>query len=415
MRRPAIIAALAALGLGAAALAASGAATAQQGGGDRTATVFTFQGRGWGHGVGMSQYGARGRALAGWGAARILRAYYRGSKVTTAPTRTVRVLLSDGRRSAAVSSPRAWRALGATTDGRRVVRLRPRAAHTIRAARGGRLALLRGARRVALFTGPVRLVPAGRRGAVAWGASRPEAERRYRGLLRAVPSGGAFDLVNVVGLEDYLKGVVPREMPADWGNDAPAALAVQAVAARSYAIATMKPGAVYDIFDDDRSQTYGGVASEDPRSTRAVEATRNTVLTYGGRVITTYFFSTSGGRTENVENVFQDSPPRPYLVSVPDPYDRGSPYHGSWPDPPSFTAAGLGRALGLDGPVATIEILSRGVSPRVRQARLTTRSGRSAVVSGIDMRSRLGLRDTWFRVIERKMTPAAAARLVGAS
>ena len=97
-------------------------------------------------------------------AARILRAYYRGTTVTTAPTRTVRVLLSDGRRSAAVSSPRAWRAIGATIDGRRVVRLRARAAHTIRVGRGGRLALLRGARRVALFTGQVRLVPAKRRG-----------------------------------------------------------------------------------------------------------------------------------------------------------------------------------------------------------------------------------------------------------
>jgi stage II sporulation protein D len=266
---------------------------------------------------------------------------------------------------------------------------------------------------VALFAAGVRLAAVRRGGHVAWGASRPEADRRYRGQLRAVPSGGGFDLVNVVGLEDYLKGVVPREMPADWGDDAPAALQVQAVAARSYAIATMKPTAVYDLFDDDRSQVYGGVASEDPRSSRAVRATRNTVLTYHGEVITAYFFSTSGGRTENVENVFQDSPPRPYLVGVADPWDRESPYHASWPDPPRFTASGLGRALGLDGPVRTIEILGRGTSGRVRNARFTSRSGDRTVVSGIELRSVLGLRDSWFRVIERKLSPPAAARLVG--
>ena len=67
----------------------------------------------------------------------------------------------------------------------------------------------------------------------------------------------------------------------------------------------MTPTATYDLFDDDRSQVYGGVAAEDPRTTRAVAATRGTVLTYDGEVITAFFFSTSGGRTEDVQNVFR--------------------------------------------------------------------------------------------------------------
>jgi stage II sporulation protein D len=412
MRRPAALCALAVTAL-AAALGAAAAASAQPGGERATTTVFTFQGRGWGHGVGMSQYGARGQALAGRDAGQILRHYYQGTRLAAAPTRAVRVLLSDGRRRAAFSSGRPWVALGRATDGRARVRLRAGAVHTLRAGADGRLVLVRGARRVALFAGAVRLAPAGRGGSVAWGGTRPDPERRYRGQLRAVPSRGGFDLLNVVGLEDYLRGVVPREMPADWGDDAPAALQVQAVAARSYATATLKPDERYDIFDDDRSQTYGGVASEDPRSDRAVRSTRNTVLTYDGRVITTYFFSSSGGRTENVENVFRDSPPRPYLTGVPDPWDKGSPYHDSWPDPPSFTGAGLGRALGLDGPVRTVEILSRGTSGRAKDVRFTTKSGQRSVRRGIELRSTLGLRDSWFRVTERKMTPAAAARLVG--
>jgi stage II sporulation protein D len=408
------MAVLAAAGLCAGAVACAAVAAAQAPR-EPMATVFTFQGRGWGHGVGMSQYGARGQALAGRDAGAILRHYYRGTTLTTAPTRTVKVLLSSGERSIAVSSPRPWRAAGATPDGRRAVPLAARATHRLRVGAGGRLALLRGGRRLAVFRGPVRLASKTRGGAVAWGRGAPRADQRYRGQIRAVPAGTGFDVVNAVGLEDYLKGVVPREMPADWGDDAPAALRVQAVAARSYAIATMKPGAEYDIYDDDRSQTYGGVADEDPRSNRAVESTRNTVLTYGGKVITAFFFSTSGGRTENVENVFQGSPPRPYLVSVPDPLDRESPYHASWPDPPSFTGSGLGRALRLGGPVTRIKILGRGVSPRVRNARFTTRSGQSAVLAGIELRSTLGLRDSWFRVIERRMTRSAAARLVGGS
>jgi stage II sporulation protein D len=312
----------------------------------------------------------------------------------------VRILLDSGRRSAVVGSARPWRAVGARTNGRRVTPLQAGVAHRLRALPGGRLALERGRRRVAVFTGEVRLQPRGRRGALAWGPRRPEAERRYRGALQAVPSGGGFDLVNVVGLEDYLRGVVPREMPASWGDDAFAALVSQAVAARSYALATMTPTATYDVFADDRSQVYGGIAAEDPRTSRAVRATRGRVLTYDGEVITAFFFSTSGGRTEDVQNVFPGSGPKPYLVSVPDPFDRLSPYH-SWPDPPSFTAAALGRALGLGEAVADVAVLRRGVSPRVREARVTTRSGRRATFSGTEIRSALGLRDTWFAVSER--------------
>jgi stage II sporulation protein D len=374
--------------------------------------VFTFTGRGWGHGIGLSQYGARGRALAGWSAGRILRHYYRGASLTTRAGRSVKILLSSGRRSAAVSSPRAWRAVGARTNGRRVAPLRAGVVHRLRVLADGRLAIERGSRRVAVFTGEVLLQARGRGGALAWGPRRPAADRRYRGALRAVPGGGGFDLVNVVGLEDYLKGVVPREMPATWGDDAFAALVSQAVAARSYALATMTPTATYDVFDDDRSQVYGGLAAEDPRTSRAVDATRGRVLTYDGEVIVAFFFSTSGGRTEDVQNVFEGSAPRPYLVSVPDPFDRLSPYH-SWPDPPSFTAASLGRALGVGGPVDEIAVLRRGVSPRVREARVTTRSGRQAILSGTEIRSALGLRDTWFTVTDRVVPAAEAARLVG--
>lgn len=376
------------------------------------ATVFTFTGHGWGHGVGMSQYGARGRALAGWSGAQILRHYYTGTSLTVVKQRQVRVLLSPGRRTAVVWSPGAWRVIGARPNGRTVTPLRAGAFYRIVTLPTGQLALMRGGRRVAAFTGPLRVQARTAGGWVAWGPAQPEAARRYRGGLRAVPTGAGFDLVNVVGLDVYVKGVVPREMPPDWGDDAFAALVAQAVAARSYVLATMSPTANYDVFDDDRSQVYGGVSAEDPRTTRAVAATRGTVVTYHGTVITTYFFSTSGGRTEDVQNVFRGATPRPYLVSVADPFDEISPYH-VWPDPPSFSPAGLGRRLGVDGPVTQVTVLRRGVSPRVVDARVTTESGSQTVLTGITMRSQLGLRDTWFTVAKRQVSVAQAARLVG--
>lgn len=387
------------------ALAAGAAGASAQSTTAPASDTFTFTGKGWGHGVGLSQYGARGRALAGWDAAKILRHYYRGTTLSVVRRRTVRVLLSENRTTATLWSPTPWRAVGLRPNGKRVTPLVAGATYDLRVLDDGRLALDSAGVRVAIFVGPLRVQARGPDGSVAWGPRRPEAARRYRGGIRAVPTGSGFDLVNVVGLEDYLKGVVPREMPASWGDDALAALVAQAVAARSYALATLSPTDRSDVFDDDRSQVYGGVAAEDPRTTRAVEATKGTVLTYDGQIITAFFFSTSGGRTENVQNVFRGSPPRPYLVSVPDGFDRISPLH-TWPDPPTFGAARLGSLLGLGEPVKDVVIERRGASPRVLEARVTTASGRARVFSGSSMRAALGLRDTWFSV--SKNAPAAA-------
>ena len=112
---PLLVAVLGALALGGAAAIADGQATTAP----AAPQSFTFTGHGWGHGVGLSQYGARGRALAGWDAARILRHYYRGTALTVIRTRNVRVLLSGARASAAVWSPTPWRAVGARPSGRR--------------------------------------------------------------------------------------------------------------------------------------------------------------------------------------------------------------------------------------------------------------------------------------------------------
>jgi SpoIID/LytB domain protein len=366
-------------------LAAPAAASAAQ--------EFTFTGRGWGHGVGMPQYGAYGAAKAGWDVGRILAYYYRGATIARADGGAVRVLLASGRSRLRVRSPGDWQAVDETTTPNTAVALRPGAEYKLR-PRGTGVALRGpGGRVLAVYTGAIRLQPVSRGGVVDLDG------RPYRGAMRVLSRDGRLLAVNVVDLEQYLDGVVPREVSPDWGDDAPAALQAQAIAARSYAIATLDRGADYDLRPDQTDQVYGGAAAEDPRTTAAVEATRGRVLTYDGKVIVAFFFASSGGRTEDVQNVFPTSAPEPYLTSVSDPFDRGSPFH-TWgaADRRTLSGAALGRALGAPGPVVRATVLRRGASPRVMDLRLTTAAGATLDVTGSQVRKALGLRDTWFFV-----------------
>ena len=120
-----------------------------------------------------------------------------------------------------------------------------------------------------------------------------------------------------------MQGVVPLESPSSWPIEA---LKAQAVAARTYALTTSKSGAGFDHYPDTRSQVYGGVGAEQP-TTNAATRDRGPARHLPGRPVVTYFFSTSGGRTENVENELSAATPQPWLKSVEDPYDDVSPRH----------------------------------------------------------------------------------------
>lgn len=245
--------------------------------------TFRFPGRGFGHGVGMSQYGAYGMARAGRSAEQIITTYYRGTKISTLPSTSVRVLLEGGVTRARVSSTGKWTVGGDRGEQKAL----PKAAMTVRHAGGGRLLLESGGRKIAQYSDALVLRPQDD-GTVTLGGVR------YRGALRITPLGSRVRVINVIDLEKYLMGVVPREVPASWGDRAPAVLRAQAIAARSYAIATKKTGA-FDMYADERSQVYGGASAEDPRTSDAVRDTAGKVATYKGKVATTFFFSTSGG------------------------------------------------------------------------------------------------------------------------
>ena len=136
-------------------------------------------------------------------------------------------------------------------------------------------------------------------------------EKPYRGRLEVFTNpGGTLTVVNVIGLEDYVRGVVPNEL-SPGGYGAIEALKAQAVAARTYAVKNRNQFASqgFDLLPTTRSQVYGGLSTEHPLSTRAVDETRGMVATYKGEPINALYTSTCGGRTEHVENIFNEATP----------------------------------------------------------------------------------------------------------
>lgn len=362
--------------------------------------VFVVSGRGWGHGVGMSQYGAYGQAVAGRTYEQILAHYYTGTGIGKAGRKEVRVLLAEGRRAVSVSSTSPFVVVDATGA-------------TFRIARGP--LALDTELRLQSETGPGTvksvsplIVRPAKKGILSLDG------RLYRGKLELASQGGFLRVVNVVALEAYLQGVVPGEVPHSWPQET---LKAQAVAARSYALANLVKGKPFDLYADVRSQVYGGVASEKPSTTTAVAATAGEVVLYGGKVATTFYFSTSGGRTASAVDVFGQS--IPYLVSRPDPWDRVSPYH-RW-GPVLLGARTIQSKLGVDARVVDATGVTTP-SNRLRALVVTTTAGSESIPASL-VRTALGLRSTWVTVgvlrLDRASTGAVtyggSARLNGVS
>ena len=191
-----------------------------------------------------------------------------------------------------------------------------------------------------------------------------------------------------VSLERYVRGVVSAEMPSSWPL---AALEAQAVASRTYALTAHAGGSRFDVYSDTRSQMYLGVAAETAATNAAVAATAGQIVLYGGQPATTYFFASSGGMTEDIENAFLGSQPQPWLRGVADPYEGRA---SSWRLSMSFAAAAARLAGLVKGAFRGIEVLERGVSPRIVAAEVLG-SGGATPVSGPELAARLGLTSTW--------------------
>ena len=353
-------------------LALAGAGTA------RAATTLIVSGHGWGHGVGMSQWGAYGYALHGWGYKRILFHYYPGTSLEKRGEPNVRVLLVQGASGARIGCATQITAY----DGRRFTRHLPAKTYAV------------GPRFLLPVSHPKGVHPFAH-GVVHFScehAALTLGGRPYRGNLVVRRSGATISVINSLDLDDYVRGVVPSESPARWPL---AELEAQAVAARSYAVAQLKPSARYDLVPDTRNQVYGGMAAERPRSNWAVGLTEGQILTYGGQVARTYYSSSSGGRTESAQDVWGGSSPIPYLRSVSDPWDTYSPYH-DW-GPYAYSPDQLAGRLGLAGAVDSARV-ERNSSLRASAVWLRLSSGKAVSLSGAGVARSLGLRSTWFSI-----------------
>ena len=292
----------------------------------------TFYGRGYGHGVGMSQYGARGRALAGQDAPTILAHYYQGTTLGQIdPATPIRVLVlsrwtaTDAHPLQIAGAVAPWTidGIGAAFPPDARVRL---AWSTAMTPAGWRLTVA-GVDGSLLFDGPAptttELVmrPGSIDGRLQV-VSKATRFNVYRGNLHLVltPGSARVSVVDEVPLDAYLGGVVPVEMPPTWPA---AALQAQSVAARSFAARRLHPAtSFYDVPDTSASQVYRGVVAEKPQTNAAIAATAGQVLLSGSSIINALFDSTGGGATESNENVYTTATGR--VVARPVSYLRGS-------------------------------------------------------------------------------------------
>jgi stage II sporulation protein D len=352
-------------------------------------TALIIRGAGYGHGVGMSQYGAYGYALHGWTYDQILAHYFTGTALGRLdPEPDVSVVLQAGVKRVQVS--------GVATVGGKA--LDPTKAYTLVQTSAGLAIRDTSGKTIAEAAGAVSLAPQPNASPLVLGGVAINGIRdgSYRGTLTVRPAAdghGGVDAVNVLGLEDYVRGVVAGESPASWPLEA---LKAQAVAARTFAVTSGSA----ELWPDTRSQVYLGVYGEHVTTDAAVSGTYGQVVTLFGKPVVTYFFSTSGGETENIENSFLGQAPQPWLKGVDDPYDTASPKH-RW-GPLNLTAAQATRALrGLvQGKLVRIRVLQRGVSPRIVRAQVVGTRG-VTVVTGPQLRKAFSLWDSWitFRTI----------------
>ena len=353
------------------------------------AVTLRLVGNGFGHGRGMSQWGAQKQALAGRGHQQILAFYYPGLATGTS-SGTVRVLLTADTTDDVVVVARGGLEARSLAGGRTVALAKPQARlWRVRSTDGGARSLVSwkgraGWRAFRTLPGEVEVAAGGQPVTLV----TPTGRRAYRGSLRSTrptPSSARRDTVNVVPLESYLRGVVPREVFTSWE---PAALRAQAVAARTYAAFERADHETrwFQVYDTTASQVYGGVVDEVGSTDAAIAATARQVLTVGGEPAFTQFSASNGG--------WMSAGSRPYLVAKEDPFDDT--YRG-WTD--SVGAAEVERALPALGRFERVGVVERDGNGqwggRVISIQLVG-SQATTTISGETFRSYFGLNSSWF-------------------
>lgn len=353
----------------------------------RAESPLTLNGHGHGHGRGMGQWGAYGYAKQGWDANRILSHYYGNTTAGKVDNADVTVSLSE-RKSVAVRADAGAKVGGVTVAPGQAVSLAGGNA-TITTGCGGT---------------DVRSVAAEWVEPIAAGSNRPDNELltfcnnggQYRGAIGMV--NGAVQ--NKLNVDDYVKGVVPKESSPGWADSGGfEALKAQAVAARSYVLAGLAAGRKMD--NTQASQVYSGVSGEDPRTNRAVDATAGVVRMRDGKPALTEFSSSTGGYTAGGD-----------FPAVVDAGDTASPTH-DWTA--TVSPASISQAFGV-GPLRTFEVTEAnglgGGAGRVIKARIVG-ANRTVEATGDEVRQKLQLKSDWFEVQGQQSQPKTVKPPVG--
>jgi stage II sporulation protein D len=371
-----------------AAAAAAAAAAGQKGAGlaygavcpAAPAGTISFCGHGWGHGVGLGQWGAFGMAHAGIGWQQIVHNFYSGVAISAVPDQTVRVYLTRAQGqitplfAAATVEDLAGNALGSAPQNQAVT-----------FSRNGDGSISAGWPGGNAHSSTLRLVPGG------GGAFRVSGSgTSYRGEAWVDGSSG-FKVINHVELENYLQGI--SEVPSSWPLNA---IAAQTVAARTYALFHLG-GGLYDVDDTTSSQVYGGLDRETASQDAAVATTRLQGITYGGHLIDAVFSSSDGGHTQSAADEWGGTN-YPYLTGVIDNYDDvttngkpSNPLH-TWYTPP-HTLAQIQAYLGSTynaaqcGTLTAFDLSDRDASDRLNHVRMVGSSGVCTVTPGAFIRA----------------------------
>lgn len=363
--------------------------------------TVTVKGHGYGHGIGMSQYGAEGAARKGLSATSILRYYYPGTSLVKKSAK-IRVLISaDTSPTVTVKSRSGLVYRNVTTNARRTLSTKNTAGTTIEQwrievdpAKKSRSILQYRVKgtwstygKVAPWTGPAQIeASSGALGLVLPNSSVAS----YRGALRSVPpTAGSADrnTVNVLGLEEYTRGVVAAEVPSSWRA---ATLRAQSVAARTYGLRSLTSSRYYDICDTTSCQVYRGVGGETSSTNAAVSTSAGLVLMYQGKPALAQFSSSSGGRSA--------AGSEPYLKDKVDAYDgwSGNANH-DWST--SLKASTIEKKYPSLGTLKRLTVTSRTGTGEDggRVTRFALVGSRTTIrMSGPDARFGLGLKSAWF-------------------
>ncbi|MBF0275982.1 MAG: SpoIID/LytB domain-containing protein [Nitrospinae bacterium] len=224
----------------------------------------------------------------------------------------------------------------------------------------------------------------------------------YRGRLYINPVDGGYNFLNVLDIEDYLKGVVTKEMPANWPLEA---IKAQSIIARTYAIykATRSEDKGFDLYDSTLDQVYYGIEGESDTGLMAVRATKDMILLHNGKIIKSFYHSTSGGRTELPEMVWGEK--YPYLTSITCNFDRASPAFYWEYKISKRNLENLLRKAGYPGRnLKRIKTLRYTPSGRNKMMRVMYQNRSYVDIPGTDFRQIVGngkLKSTLFHVVSR--------------